>query len=418
MPHAHSNELMIRYTVVIFCTALIAGCQEKAEISLAPAAVPFVEAMQQAYEQGDWNAALTHADSASRYAPAYPEIGYTKGRILTSMRKFEEAEDVYSAALASGAEYAGLWYERGHNAFLQRKYREALDYYSAEKQLLEAWDRSAGDLENDEALPTITAQIGRTYALLGVPDSAQMAYEQALDSDSALAIAHAWYSELLDDQGNVEEALVHARVALEENPLEIEYGYRVGRLLFEMGRAEEAIPYLSRVAQFWPAHEGAALNLGRALQVTGRIQEGQAFIDRVEEIQVLQQQAMMAERAVEMFPDQPARWIELAGYMMQMGYQDRAETALNAALSLKPGDLTLQSDLANLAFARGDTTSAVARYQTLLDQDPTFAAGWLNLGVMYAMIGNKEAAREAWQTVLKHNPDDTDARTFLNQLDQ
>ncbi len=198
--------------------------------------------------------------------------------------------------------------------------------------------------------------------------------------------------------------------------MEIEYGYRVGSLLFHLGRAGEAIPYLATVAQRWPGHEGAAFNLGRALQVEGRMEEAQVYLDRVEEIRALQNKAMLAERGVETYPDDPERWVELANYMMQMGHYDRAESALNSAHALKPGDLSLQSDLANLAFARGDTATAVYRYRAMLAQDSTFADGWLNLGVMYAMTGDREAARKAWQAALRHNPNDADARRYLEQL--
>lgn len=379
-----------------------------------PEAEALVNAMHVAFDRGDLGRTLVLTDSAETIAPDLPEISYMRGRVLAAMRQYPAADSAFEATLALDEAFPGAAYQRGHSAFLQRKYREALKYYSNEQALLEAGRGAA----TEEALPTIIAQIGRTYAMLGVPDSARTAYEKALRADSSLAVAHGWLSEILETEGDDAGALNHALKALKANPMEIEYGYRVGALLFQMGRASEAIPYLSTVVQRWPGHEGAAFNLGRALQVEGQMEEGMAQLERVEQIRALQNQAMVAERGVETYPNDPQRWIELAGFMMQMGHFDRAETAFNAAKALKPADLTLQSDLANLAFARGDTATAVYRYQSMLRQDSTFTDGWLNLGVMYAMTGDRDAARMAWKTVLRHNPEDAQARQYLEQLNQ
>lgn len=266
-------------------------------------------------------------------------------------------------------------------------------------------------------MPAITAQIGRTYALLGVQDSARVAYEEALALDSTYAVAHAWLSELYENQGQVAQALHHAQRALEGNPQEVGYAYQVGSLLFQTGRVEEAALLLSAVVQQWPGHEGAAYNLGRALMAMGREEDGQALLDRAEEMQRLQEQALLAQRAVEMHPNDPKRWIHLAGMMLRSGYYDKAEEALTVALAQKPNDLTLRNDLANLALVRGDTTLAVHRFQALLRRDSTFADAWLNLGIIYAMTGQPQEARRAWEQVLQYKPDDPDAKAYLARLE-
>lgn len=411
-----NRYILNRYTtVVLLCLLLVAGCTSNEKGELPAAAAPFVADMHRAFDANDYKSALTYADSAARYVPDYPDVNFVRGQIYTAMRQYEQAEQAFARTLQADPALRGAWYQRGHNAFMQRKYREALSYYENERALLTALPETATEATG---VPAITAQIGRTYALLGVADSARIYYELAIQADSLLPVAHAWLSELHEDQGRLNDALRHARTALEANPQEVEYGYRVGLMLFQLGRAEEALPYFNTVVQFWPAHEGAVFNLGRTLQVLGRVEEGQAMIDRIPEIREMHQQAMLAEQQVETAPDNPDHWIKLAGYMMQMGYRERAEAALSTAIALKPGELSLLSDLANLAFARGDTTTAIARYQALLNQDPSFTAGWLNLGVMYAMMGKTDEARTAWQTVLRHDPEDEDAQNYLQQLDQ
>jgi tetratricopeptide (TPR) repeat protein len=387
---------------------VIAACRQ-AEHLPDPRLAGWIDAMGGALARGEVQGALAYADSASRLAPRNVEVALGRGQALTAIRQYEVAELAYTSAAEIDPTHPGLWYHRGHNAFLQRRYRVALAHYGRERALLASSPDAA-------ARATVSAQIGRTYALLTVSDSAQQAYEEALREDSTLAVAHAWYSEWLEEEGRIEEALAHALRALRASPETIDYGYRVGLLLFRLDRPAEAVPYLQTVASRWPDHEGATFNLGRALQALGREAEAKVWLDRVDDAQELQRQAMLAERAVETTPEDPERWIELAGLMMRMGFWDKAEVSLQAASLLRPDDLTLRSDLANLAFTRGDTLAAVSRYEALLRRDSTFVDGWLNLGVVYAVSGDAAAAGKAWRTVLRHRPGDPDASAYLDRL--
>ena len=252
----------------------------------------------------------------------------------------------------------------------------------------------------------------------GRPDSARIAYEAALAADSTLPVAHAWLSELHETEGRLEEAFHHARMAVHARPEDTEYTYRLGRLYLDLGHPEAAAPILSIVARRWPGHAGAAYNLSRALVALGREREGQHVLDRVDVLQRLQEEALMAERAVITYPDDPQRWTALAGLMLRIGYLDKAEEALLAAHALRPGDVAVQNDLANVALARGDTTTAFHRFETLLRQDSTVAGAWLNLGILYAVTGRREAARSAWERTLRYQPDDAQARAYLAQLEE
>lgn len=370
-----------------------------------------VEELQARYARGDWSTALVLADSAAGAAPDVPVIPFTRGLILTKLRQYDDAEASYRRALEIDPSYRQGWYHLGHNAFLQRRYRDALAFYGKERALLEDIP-----VERRRSLPAITAQIGRTYDLLGVQDSARTSYEAALTLDSTYAVAHSWLSDHYEKAGRLEEALHHAELALENSPENVEYAYQVGSLLFQTGHASDAVPLLATVVQRWPGHEGASYNLGRAFMALGREEEGQMMLDRVEEIRRLQEEALVAQREVEMNPEDPARWTRLAGLMLRSGYLDKADEAFTAALARNPGDLSLQNDLANLALMRGDTTTAVLRFQSLLRQDSTFADAWLNLGIIYAMEGRTEHARAAWQRVLRYKPDDPDALAYLDRL--
>jgi tetratricopeptide (TPR) repeat protein len=78
--------------------------------------------------------------------------------------------------------------------------------------------------------------------------------------------------------------------------------------------------------------------------------------------------------------------------------------------------VALENNLAILYMLRGDTAKAVAHYNAILQQHPTLSDIWLNLGVVYAKSGKFEAARKAWENVLKHAPNDSTAKAYLAKL--
>lgn len=412
----------IAFYALIGTVAMLVACGgERDRISdvADPRASELVQRMKAAYDVGEWSVALALADSLEQIDPRLPDAPFQRGLVFTKLKRYDDAHREYKRALDLDPAFRRAWYNIGHNAFLQRKYRDALSYYEKERELLAATARRENDTDGSRlrhALPAVTAQIGRTYALLGVPDSAQLAYQQALTIDSTNAVTHAWLSELYEDRGDIDQALQHAQKALEGHPDEVEYAYRVGFLLFQSGRIEEAALLLSAVVQQWPGHEGASYNLGRALLALGHEKEGQALLDRVEAVQRMQEQAMLAQRSVEMHPEDAKRWVDLARLMLQSGYYDKAEEALAAALVQKPDDRALRHDLANVALVRGDTSLAVERFESLLRTDSTFADAWLNLGIIHAMQGRRDEARAAWERVLRYNPGDPDAKAYLAGL--
>lgn len=78
------------------------------------------------------------------------------------------------------------------------------------------------------------------------------------------------------------------------------------------------------------------------------------------------------------------------------------------AWTMAPGvgrALTLLRDetvtLARSLQQAGKAAEALELYQSHLKQDPTFAGGWFNLGLLQARAGQKEAARAAWQQALQ-----------------
>lgn len=400
------------------------GCrsaeQTPVQQQIDPEVAPYIAEMQRATGRSDFEAALAFSDSALQHDPDLAVVHFLRGNVFTEMSQLGEAQAAYERVLAIDPYYRGTWFKLGNNAFLQGQYREAIARYEKEQ---EAMARSPEQVKayyrniDREARPAVVLQKGRSYQLLGEPDSARAAYERALALDTTNANAHAWLSELMEEEGEYEEALAHARRALVREPANVDYQYRVGSMLFKMGKTEAAVPYLQSVLQRHPWHEGANYNLAQALLRLGETEKAQRFLERADTLQALQAEIAQAQAAVYQDPDRVDRWTDLARLMLQAGRYDEAERALGAALHAEPDNLFLRNDRANLTLALGDTSAALAAYQDILARDSTFADAWLNLGVVHASSGNMEAARRAWETALRHNPAHAEAKAYLARLD-
>jgi tetratricopeptide (TPR) repeat protein len=411
------------FFVVVLAAIAAGGCASReagpVPEPLSAEAGALLERAQQALDHGAFGYALALLDSVSVRAPAAPDVAFTRGLVLTKLRRFEEAENSFRSALELDPEYGGAWYHRGHVAFLQEQFRSALAHYRQEQRLLEkraSRRQSATAVDQfQEALPVVHLQIGRTLEQLGAADSARVAYETALALDSTVAAAHGWLSALYEARGDAGRSVEHAHKALELEPTNLEYAYRVGTLFLQQGELDEAASFLAAVVKHVPGHEGATYNLGRALMALGLEEEGQRYLDRVEIVHQLKNEVMRAEQAVGRYPAEPDRWIELARLMVQAGYLDKAAEAFSVALYLRPGDLSVQNDLANVSLAAGDTTGALYGFRSIVAQDSTFADGWFNLGVVYAMTGRMNSARAAWKEALRYEPGHREAKQYLQE---
>jgi Tfp pilus assembly protein PilF len=87
------------------------------------------------------------------------------------------------------------------------------------------------------------------------------------------------------------------------------------------------------------------------------------------------------------------------------------------ALSLDPGNLEFQNNLASLYFLQKDTTAAIQTYHRILEQDPEMVEAWVNMGVLYALSGHKASARQAWERALTYRPGDPKIQGFLARLE-
>ena len=393
--------------------ALISGCQEpdriaeKQRLLLSPTVARYMVEAEKAFSRGVYEIALAYTDSAEVHVPDLADLHFLRGKIYTQLNRIDIAQAAYQVVLEIDPYYPGARFDMGLNSFRRGKLRDAVNYYLAE----------ASEVGPSTAL---YHELGRAYAKLGVPDSAQAAYEQALSLDPEHTTTYMWLGQLLEETGELHDALKMSLVGLKLRPDDLDYQYIVGTQYFRLDSAEAARPYLETVAQQWSWHHGAQFNLGQVYMRLGQEEDAQVYFERAEHAQQLQQRVNEAQNAINNDPGSPANWIELGNRLRESKKYGPAIEAYKNGLTIEvPLGLAMfmQTNIATLYLECGDYDEAIKRLEAILRADPDLGAARLNLGVAYLQNGMPDTARNVWLELLDREPTHSIAQSYLQQLE-
>ncbi|NUO82070.1 tetratricopeptide repeat protein [candidate division KSB1 bacterium] len=395
--------------VLLICSCSSQPIEEPAE-AVAQSEFLLLQA-NEALRQNEFDIALAITDSAQKLAPNSANVHFMRARVNSEIGQWEKAENSYHKVLELDPNYRGVWNNLGNNTFRQQKFEKAIAYYQKE---IARNVKLPPDRRSEAAIPYY--QLGRAYVELGKVDSARSSFERALAYDSLYALCHFNFALLLEDEGELAPALAHAQRAWQIEPPNLEYRYLLGELLVKLQRYEEALSLLQEVAQQWPWHHGAHYNLGQALVRLGRQEEAQKFLAEAERVRAQDAKIEHLENTVRSLPNAPMAHAALASAFRRVGRYNDAMHAYKVAAHLAPTNMEIQNNIAILHLIKGDTVKAIQQYQRIMQYDPTLVEVWLNLGVVYALARQPQAARAAWENALKYQPNHPLARKYLAKL--
>jgi tetratricopeptide (TPR) repeat protein len=93
-----------------------------------------------------------------------------------------------------------------------------------------------------------------------------------------------------------------------------------------------------------------------------------------------------------------------AAAYQELGFYDRADDDLRAALAIAPGNTELLMSLGRLDTRRGRLDQAIADYRRAAEQTPSLADAWYDIGEIYSRRGQYDAAIEAFRSCSAKNP--------------
>ena len=368
---------------------------------------------QTSFENAAFNIALAFTDSAQAAAPDLPETYFLRGKIYTELARFDLADKAYSEALEKNPDFQGAWMNKGNLAIRKNEIKPALSMY----------------LKEAEKHPTsgVFLQMGRAYQELGVPDSARLAYENALALDSSRATIYMRLGQLLGEQGDLEPAIAYSQKGVDLEPENLHYKYALGALLNSNGESEQAISYLKPFVDASPWHYWGHYNLGQAYQRLNKEEEATLYLGKAEMLQDTQTELDHWQMMAESNPQHLMLWLRFSFALRRAGNVNDAARADQIAYALAPDYLVHAFEdsttatghgQAILRIASGELDEAIEIYKGLLRQNMQEPGLWLNLGVAYATHGRIVQARQSWVAAMKYNPEFLRARRYMEDLDK
>ncbi len=196
--------------------------------------------------------------------------------------------------------------------------------------------------------------------------------EETLWTDTLAKNPNCWLGhnnlgDALSQKGEVDEAIVHYRKALEINPHDAQLQSNLGMAFFKKGRFDEAMARYDAALEIDPGNAPIQDNLGNAL--------------------------------------------------LQKGKVDEAMGRYQLALQIDPNFAMARYNLGNILVRKGRVDEAIVEYQKAVELDPRYADAHYNLGVVLLQKGEADEAATQFQDILRLNPDDGDAQKRLAQAE-
>ena len=339
-----------------------------------------------------YHQAINLADSAVALSPGLADAHFVRGRVLFELNQFAASATAYSRVLELDPAYPGAHHNLGNALFGQQRYRDAVAHFRAEAAS-NSWHAA-----------------GAAHMELGQPDSALSAMRQAIALDSTYLPVHKSLAELHEQQGRYEQALTHARTSGDR--------YLNGLILFRLNRFDEAASLLETVIATDPSHHSALYTLGQVELRRGATEAAQSLLGRANQLRQQQQEIAALATAARENPTSFSHQMAHANALQHAGQLMEAVQIWLIALSLRPANLELQSNIATAYQQLGDTTQAIARYRQVLSSDSTHVSALVNLGWYFFRTDQRPEAVSLWARAARHHPDHPAIRALRATLAQ
>ena len=169
-------------------------------------------------------------------------------------------------------------------------------------------------------------------------------------------------------------------------------------MLLEQGRIEEAIRHGAEVLRIKPNYTRALNNFGIALYRAGRIDEAMYYY----------------KRALEVNPGFALSYANLGCALAAKGRFDEAISFYNKALQITPDLIDVRLNLGFALAGSGKFTEAVREYEKVLLIQPKNAIAHNDLGVVLSRQGKFDGAIAHFNQAVRIDPNYTAARSNLN----
>lgn len=323
---------------------------------------------------------------AVQLAPDHADYRYAQARLLRQQGRSDEARQVFEKALQHEP-HQGAWHYELAELLRQQRDPAAIEHYAAAVQLAPDEPRHwlgmvEGLLERDER------------------DTAQETVERALLRFSDHPALHAAAGAIQEAQGEIERAAWHYERALERDPQNATYCWRLGRAQLELGNLESARELLERALALDSGSADAHAAIARLFASEN---DGRAAL-------------IHSQRAAELRPDDPALQIQLAEALAHMRRFEEARQALERAVQRAPSDPELLARYGEMALTVGLHHEALGAFERAIAQRPDEPRYHFFAGRAHRRLKQYSRAIERFRRAVKLRPGYSEAVIELSTL--
>ncbi len=273
--------------------------------------------------------------------------------------------------------------------------------------------------------------IAGCQASLGELDEALIAMKKAVELNPGHAEGYNNIGSILERKGKLDEAVASYKRALELKP-DYQLVYEsLADVLHEQGKLDEAVDIYKRALKFKPDYPEILINLGIAQKDLGKLDEAVASFKRALELKrdypqahnnlgialrdlgKLDEAVASFKRALELKPDYPQAHNNLGIVLKDQGKLDEAVAIFKRALELKPDCTETNNELGIVLQTQGKLDEAVASYKRAIAIRPDYAEANNNLGSAFLIQGKLEEAVRSCKRAIAIRPDYADANYNL-----
>ncbi len=224
----------------------------------------------------------------------------------------------------------------------------------------------------------------------GYWQNSETLWVHTLACNSRNSVAHNNLGLILAGRGQLDDAIVHYRKAVEVEPDYAAAHNNLGMALAARGQFGEAIDEFRKVLDIQPNFVPAHYNLGKALADSGQVQAAIASY----------------QKALEIKPDYAEAHNNLGIALAGIGRVSDADYHYRKALAIKPDYVDAHINLGKALAAQKHFDEANAHYRKAIELKPDAALAYVNLGIALAQNGHVEEAIVHLRKGLELKPDD------------
>lgn len=370
----------------------------------------WMQALMQAWKEGEWPQCLTLAQKITREFPEEGLAWKLLGSLYQQQEHLTAAAEAFlqaSKCLKKDAEVlynlANVYAQLQEDAQAIKYYRQTLKLNPAFSQAYANWAsvlKQTGKLKEAEKVLrrglNIHQQDGRVNFELATllheadkPLEAIQYYREAVEIEPDNAVIFFNMAVALEQLGNTTEAIdaFQQTVVLQRDYVQA-YSH-LGALYLQHGDTEEAEQWLLAGLALDPAELSLLKNLARLYRTTHRMREYQAYID-----QIMLKQDFSAEALN-----------NLATEMFNQHLYAEAEAYCHKALQADPDNPYVQANLGLIDNARNAFDKACQHFEKALEQLPDSESVLSNYGISLRMLGRYKEAIAKLERALRIHPE-------------